>query len=169
MQGLFTLTLLFQVAKTSLRTEEQIILLFYCKFLLPTKFEGDILSYGPHVFHFNASMFIVSLGNWSELESIVLNQVVHTSEYGLPNQPITVHEAERCNNKIVIISSSSSAQWIYQRWEDCCRVDEFGKTDVRWEVAQCKEATNSLDFNGLPNYWICLIEFLEMHGWVLQY
>ena len=45
-------------------------------------------------------LFIVSLGNLIKLESTPQSQGVHTSNYELLNQPITVHVVpERCNTK----------------------------------------------------------------------
>ena len=36
-------------------------------------------------------MFMISLGNWIELESKLQSQSVHTLEYRALNQPITAH------------------------------------------------------------------------------
>ena len=47
------------------------------------------------------TMFIISLRNWIKLKSTPQGQVVHTLEYGLPNQPITLHVVpERYNSNI---------------------------------------------------------------------
>ena len=44
-------------------------------------------------------MFIISLGNWIELQSTPQSQAVHTSEYGPLNQPITAHLVPKSYNK----------------------------------------------------------------------
>ena len=57
-------------------------------------------------------MFIISLGNWIELESTPQSQAVHTSEYGPLNQPITAHLVpESYNKRLKTLSEKEVIFW----------------------------------------------------------
>ena len=57
------------------------------------------ITYGKDWENEDRKMFIISLGNWTELESRPQSQAVHTSEYRPLNQPITAQLVPESYNK----------------------------------------------------------------------